>query len=235
MSIRASLFVCTLLVAAAAGTALSQTTIFNIPTADTLQKGSVNLEADFLAKPAKYRKGGYQTFGYRVAYGTTNETEIGSNFYFTWDGTSTVADVEFSLKRRFYQNERLGLTVAGGAVAFVPLRDRIGDKTSLMLYGNAAKSIKSLNGATVTGGVYHVFGGTKDFGTRTGLMFGLIQPVKGRFSFVGDWFTGNNRLGYASAGVNIAVTKRQYFLAGYSFGNSGRGNNMLAAYYGITF
>lgn len=235
MSIRASVFVCMLIFTAGTYNAASQTTIFNIPTADSLQSGSVNIEADYLAKPVKYSKGGFQTFGYRIAYGLTNRTEIGSNFYFTWDGTSSVADVEFSIKRKFYQSERLGLTVAGGAVAFVPLRDRVGDKTNLMLYGNAAKSIKSLNGATVTSGVYHIFGGTKDFGTRTGLMVGLIQPLKGRFSFVGDWFSGNNRFGYASAGVNIAVTKRQYFLGGYSFGNSGRGNNMLAAYYGITF
>ena len=66
-------------------------------------------------------------------------------------------------------------------------------------------------------------------------MVGVVQPLSGKFSFVADWYSGNNRLGYASAGFNYNITKRQYLLAGYSFGNSGRGNNALAAYYGVTF
>ncbi|MFM9905387.1 MAG: hypothetical protein ACKVQJ_12555 [Pyrinomonadaceae bacterium] len=210
-------------------------TIFNIPTADTPSRGTLSVEADFIAKPVRYSDGGYQTYGYRVAYGLSNKTEIGSNFYYTWDGIASTGQVEFSVKRKVYQNERLGLTVATGVVAFVPLKSRNGDRTAVMVYANASKTIKPLNGLSVTGGVYRIIGGSKTFGTRTGAMVGLVQPINGRFSFVADWFSGNNRLGYASAGINFNITKRQYLLAGYSFGNSGRGNNALAAYYGITF
>jgi hypothetical protein len=223
------------MLALAASAVQSQTTIFNIPSADTLQRGSVNLEADFLAKPAKYSNGGFETMGYRVAFGASNSTEVGSNFYLTWNGSSTVADVEFSLKHRIYHSEKLGLSVSAGAVAFIPLRDRIGDRPSFMIYGNASKTVHSLNGMTATAGAYHVFRGLHDFGTRTGAMLGLVQPIKGRVSAVADWFSGRNRFGYVSAGLNIAVTKRQYLTAGYSFGNSGRGNNFLAIYYGIIF
>lgn len=219
----------------AAGAAFGQTTLFNIPTADTLQRGSWGLEGDFITKPVSYRDGGYQTYGYRVAYGLTNKTEIGSNFYLTYDGDKTSAQAEFSLKQNVYRNERLGVTVSGGAVAFVPLRARGTDKTSVMVYGVASKSIEPLNGLTVTGGAYHVFGGSEDFGDKTGAIVGVNQPIAGRLSFVADWFSGKNRLGYASAGLNFNVTKRQYLTTGYSFGNSGRGNNSFAAYYGITF
>lgn len=219
----------------AAGAAFGQTTLFNIPTADTLQRGSWGLEGDFITKPVSYRDGGYQTYGYRVAYGLTNKTEIGSNFYLTYDGDKTSAQAEFSLKQNVYRNERLGVTVSGGAVAFVPLRARGTDKTSVMVYGVASKSIEPLNGLTVTGGAYHVFGGSDDFGDKTGAIVGVNQPIAGRLSFVADWFSGKNRLGYASAGLNFNVTKRQYLTTGYSFGNSGRGNNSFAAYYGITF
>lgn len=219
----------------AAGAAFGQTTLFNIPTADTLQRGSWGLEGDFVTKPVSYRDGGYQTYGYRVAYGLTNKTEIGSNFYLTYDGDKTSAQAEFSLKHNVYRNERLGVTVSGGAVAFVPLRARGTDKTSVMVYGVASKSIEPLNGLTVTGGAYHVFGGSDDFGDKTGAIVGVNQPIAGRLSFVADWFSGKNRLGYASAGLNFNVTKRQYLTTGYSFGNSGRGNNSFAAYYGITF
>jgi len=230
---RASVFV--YLILAFTALADAQTTIFNIPSAETLQKASVNVEADFLTKPAKYSEGGYQTYGYRIAYGVTNKTEIGSNFYLTRSGDGSTADVEFSVKRNLYQNEKHAISVSAGAIAFVPLHDHLGDRTSVLAYGNVSRTVKQLGGMTATAGVYHVFYGLNDFGTRTGAMLGIVQPVKGRVSFVADWFSGHNRFGYASAGINVNITKRQYILAGYSFGNSGRGNNALAVYYGVTF
>lgn len=230
---RATFFLCTMMLAATAS--FGQSTLFNIPTADTLQKGSWGLEGDFITKPVSYRDGGYQTYGYRVAYGLNNKTEIGSNFYLTYDGDKTSAQAEFSIKQNVYRSERLGVSVSGGAVVFVPLRARGADKTSVMVYGVASKEVGQLNGLTVTGGAYHVFGGSDDFGDKTGAIVGVNQPIAGRLSFVADWFSGKNRLGYASAGLNFNVTKRQYLTTGYSFGNSGRGNNSFAAYYGITF
>lgn len=220
----------------AAKISLAQTTLYNIPTADTIQKGSWGLEGDFIAKPVSYRDGGFQTYGYRAAYGLTNRTEVGSNFYLTYDGDKTVAQAEFSLKQNVYRNERLGISVSGGTVVFVPLRARNGDRTAVMVYGVASKSVEPLNGMTVTGGAYKVFGGGDNFGEdKAGAIVGVNQPIVKRVSFVADWFSGKNKIGYASAGFNFAVTNRQYLTTGYSFGNSGRGNNALAAYYGITF
>ncbi len=139
------------------------------------------------------------------------------------------------MKQNVYRNEKLGLTISGGAVAFVPLRSRNGDKTAVMVYGVADKTVEKLNGMTLIGGAYHVFGGPTDFGDKTGVILGINQPVIKRVSIVADWFSGKNRLGYASAGFNFGITKRQYLTTGWSFGNSGRGNNAFAAYYGITF
>jgi hypothetical protein len=215
--------------------ATGQTTVFNIPTADTLARGTVNLEMDFILKPVPYRKGGYQTYGYRLAFGIDQRTEVGSNFYYNWDGHTSTGQAEFSVKRRIYQNEKHRFGVAAGTVVFVPLRNRAGDRTSAMIYGNARKTIGPLGGMTLTGGVYSVFRGSREFGTRTGAIVGVVQPISRRLSFVADWFSGRNRLGYVSAGLNYNITNRQYFLAGYSFGNSGRGNNAMAAYYGLTF
>ncbi len=213
----------------------AQTTLFNIPTAETLPRGSANVEFDFITKPAPYRDGGYKTYGYRLAYGLNHKTEIGTNFYLTWDGTRSTAQAEISLKRSFYVSEKHGFRASGGAVAFVPLRAGSTDKTSLMVYGVSGKSINRLNGMTLTGGAYHIVGGHRDFGTKTGAIVGLNQPITRRVAFVADWFSGNNRIGYASAGFSVNVTKRQYLTTGYSFGNSGRGNNSFAAYYGVIF
>lgn len=221
-------------IALCAATVSAQTTIFNIPTSDTLQEGIWNVEFDCIVKPARYRNGGYQTFGYRLAYGVTDKTEIGANSYYTWDGERATADVEFSVKRKLHQSEKHGTTASGGAVAFVPLKAR-GDRPAVMVYANASKTIRRFRGLTLTGGFYQVFGGNRDFGTKTGLMLAFVQPLKGRVSLVGDWFTGRNRFGYASAGLNISLTTRQYLMFGYSVGNEGRGNNALAVYYGLTF
>ncbi len=62
--------------------AAAQTTIFNIPSADTQSRGSWGLEGDFITKPVSYRDGGFQTYGYRVSYGLGNRTEVGTNFLF---------------------------------------------------------------------------------------------------------------------------------------------------------
>src|SRR5437762_3187336 len=82
------------------------------------------------------------------------------------------------------------------------------DRTSAIVYGNTRKTISPLRGMTLTGGVYSVFRGNREFGTRTGVMLGAVQPVNKRFSFVADWFSGRNRLGYASAGLNWNITNR---------------------------
>jgi hypothetical protein len=213
----------------------TQTTIFNIPTADTQPRGTWNVEADLVTKPIRYSNGGYQTLGYRLAYGLNHKTEIGTNFYYTWDGRASTGQAEFSVKRKVYQSEKHGFSMTVGTVFFVPVKNITGDRTSAIVYSNVRKTINPLGGMTVTGGAYHVFRGGKEFGTRTAAIVELVQPINRRFSFVADWFTGHNRFGYASAGLNVNITRRQYLLAGYSFGNSGRGNNALAAYYGFTF
>src|SRR5690349_18760074 len=61
MITKASFLICAFVLSLAAA-AYSQTTIFNIPSADTLERRTVNVEGDFLIKPVRYRNGGYQTY-----------------------------------------------------------------------------------------------------------------------------------------------------------------------------
>lgn len=214
-------------------TAFSQLSIFNIPSTDTLSKGSFALEADFISKPVSYRDGGYQTYGYRAVYGLNGKTEIGANFFLTYDGEEAEGEVQFNAKRKIYSSEKHGVDVAAGTLISVPLRSSV--KSSGIVYLNASKTVERLNGMRVTGGVYTTIGGGRDYGTKTGVMLGLEQPIKGPVSFVADWYSGNNRLGYSAVGINVNVTKRQFLMAGYNFGNYGRGNNALSAFYGYTF
>ncbi|MGB2752230.1 MAG: hypothetical protein WBC19_09250 [Pyrinomonadaceae bacterium] len=215
--------------------ASAQMTIFNIPSTDTLEKKGVYFEADFVAKPVSYDKGGFQTYGYRVVYGLGHTTEIGANFYYTRDGGDSVAELQVNAKQTLFQNEKHGIAATAGFIASTPLRDTRGAKRYALIYSNVSKTIEQLKGLRVTGGVYTVVGGGDDFGTKTGAIVGVEQPITKRVSFLADWFSGKNRFGYASVGLNFAVTKKQFILLGYNFGNSGAGNNSLAVFYGYTF
>ena len=213
----------------------AQMTIFNIPTTDTLPRASFYLEADFITKPVSYRKGGFQTYGYRAVYGLNHKTEVGANFYYTRDGGDAIGEMQFNAKRSLYRNEKRGVAISSGALMSLPLRSTRDARRFVMVYSNASKTVKPLNGLRVTGGVYTVFSNGRDFGTKTGAMVGIEQPIYKRISFLADWYSGKNRFGYSAAGLNYAITKRQFILAGYNFGNAGRGNNAFSAYYGYTF
>ncbi|MBV9216956.1 MAG: hypothetical protein JO053_12350 [Acidobacteria bacterium] len=213
----------------------AQMTIFNIPSSDTLQKSAAYFEADLTTKPVAYNKGGFQSYGFRVVYGLDNRTDAGLNLYYTRDGGDPVAELQFTVKRNLYRNERYDISASAGAIFALPVRDIRGAKSYAMVYANGSKGIKQLNGMRLTGGAYHIIGGGPGFGTKTGAMLAVEQPLAKRFTFIADWFSGRNRLGYVNAGVSFSITKRQYIMGGYSWGNHGRGNEALSIYYGYTF
>lgn len=213
----------------------AQMTIFNIPSTDVLPRSSAYVEADFIAKPVKKSEGGFQTYGWRVVYGVGAKTELGANVYYTRDSIGSTAELQFSAKRTIYQNEMHGIAFTLGAIASTPVRDTRGAKRYALFYTNGSKVFNSINGLRVTGGAYTVVGGGRDFGTKTGALVGIEQPIYKRLSFIGDWASGKNRFGYVSGGLNYAITNRQFVLGGYSVGNSGRGNNYLSIFYGYTF
>ena len=165
-----------------------------------MQKSSVYVEADLIAKPVAYRNGGYQTYGYRVVYGLTHRTEIGANFYYTRDGSGSFAEIQLNAKQNFYRNEKYGIAVSGGVLVSLPLWPRRGERRFGMAYAAASKM---LGQTRITGGAYTIFTKDKDFGTKTGVLVGIEQPLYKRLSFVGDWYSGQNRFGYANAGLNF--------------------------------
>lgn len=213
----------------------AQSTIFNIPSTDILQKKSFYIEGDFISHLDSYQNGGFQTYGYRTVYGVNKRFEVGFNLFYTRNGR--VAPIEFqpNLKFKVYENEKYGVSATTGVLVVTSLNRVAGSRTSAQVYANVSKVIKQTKGTRVTGGFYTIGGGENDFGTKNGVTVGLEQPVKGKFTFIGDWSSGNNRYGYSTAGLNYAFTKRQFLLLGYNFGNSGRGNNAISAFYGLTF
>lgn len=217
------------------GTVAAQSVIFNVPSTDTIEKGQVYVEASFAARFKKYDNGGFQNYGFRTVYGLDRRTEIGANFFVNRDGSGNLPrEVQFNFKRKLYSSEKHGVAVSAGGMVNVPLTKSAGPRPTSIVYVAASKTVPRLN-TRVTGGMYRAIARKRDFGKMWGFMVGFEQPLHKRVSVVGDWFSGANRYGYAFAGMNIAVTKRQFLSFGYNFGNTGVGENYFAVTYGIYF
>ena len=213
----------------------AQSTIFNIPSTDVLPETKFYVEADFISHFDRYKNGGFQTYGYRTVYGVKRKLEVGVNFFYTRNGVNAPMEIQPNFKYKVFQKEKYGLAVTTGALFFVPLTKSAGRRTFGMVYTNASKVVKQARGLRVTGGFYQVVGAEKDFGTKTGVIIGIEQPIKGKLNFVADWYSGKNRFGYSAAGLSYTIRKNHFLMVGYNFGNSGRGNNALSAFYGFTY
>jgi hypothetical protein len=213
----------------------AQSSLFNIPTADTLGKGERYVEFDFDSHFANYRDGGWQSYGGMGIYGLNNRTEIGVNAYATrsHNGFGSI-EIQPNFKFKAYQNERLGLTVSGGAIGYIPVKGGRLRDTQVSAYAVATKSFSNDWAPRLTGGAYELLG--RDRGeARRGLMFGVEQPIHKRITLILDWNTEKNRFGYAAAGVGLTLAKRSYIYSAYYFGNEGRSNNSFGLYYGYSF
>ena len=163
-------------------------------------------------------------------------SEVGANFFYTRNGNRpSPKEFQANVKYRAFQNEKYGVAVSTGAQFFIPLDKSAGTRAYSMVYANASKTVNPLNGMRLTGGFYKIIGANRDFGSKRGVIIGIEQPLIRRFTFIGDWYSGNNRFGYSAAGLNYAITKKQFVLIGYNFGNFGAGNNAFSAFYGFTF
>jgi hypothetical protein len=143
--------------------------------------------------------------------------------------------VEPNFKWQFYNDEDKGLSAAAGALVSFPASHRSAGSTSGFLYVVGSKKFKGDFGPRLSAGAYvlavHASQGTSKYGT----ILGYEQPLNTRLSFVTDWTSGKNDMGYLTAGVGITLSPKSSLYLGYNVGNQGRGNNALGIYYGYTF
>jgi len=212
-----------------------QTSLFSIPTTDVAEKGRGYIEADFDAHFGGRESDKFRSYGFLAVYGVHKDLEVGLNGYFVRiDQDNQPVELQPNVKWQAYQNEKLGLVVAAGAIAYFPLSKRAGTDAAATFYSVASKQFKGDFGPRLTGGGYGIAGRAHE-GDRYGALIGVEQPVHRRITFIADWNTGNNRFGYAAAGFGFTITKKSSLYAAYYFGNEGRGNNSLGIYYGYAF
>jgi hypothetical protein len=236
------------------GRAMAQSTIFNIPTTDTVTKGKVYAEFDFL--PQLPGADGSRTYLYnpRLVVGAPGNVEFGVNFPIAniriSGDSATSGYVQPNVKWKLYHNDDAGVAVAVGALLNTPLNNRDVQDSWGLLYGLISKKIKAGDyGPRFTAGPYGIVSANQDpnrgsvsfLGPRAGVVLGYEQPVYKNISFVADWFSGKNNYGYFTPGISIALPGNGLFNAGYSFGNdswedsNAIRNRYLFLYFGVTF
>jgi hypothetical protein len=216
--------------------AQGQSTIFNTPSTDVVPTQRTYVEADFIAHLTSYEHGGYQTYGSRIVYGVRKKTEIGVNVYYTRSSDSPEpVVVEPNFKWQFYNDESKGLSAAAGVLVSIPASHRGAGSTSGFLYAVGSKKFKGDFGPRISTGAYVLAVHADQETSKYGALIGYEQPLIDRVSFVADWTSGNNDLGYLAAGVGITLSPKSSLYVGYNVGNQGRGNNALGIYYGFTF
>jgi hypothetical protein len=236
------------------GQAMAQSTIFNIPTTDTVAKGSGYFEFDFLPQAPGTGSARAYTFNPRVVAGVGGNVEVGVNFPIFHTradtGNSTSGYIQPNIKFKFFNNDDAGVASAVGALLHTPLNNREGQDSWGLVYANLSKKVKTGNyGPRFHVGPYGIVSGNQDplegavsfTGPRAGVTLGYEQPVHSRVSIVADWFSGKNFFGYFTPGISVVVPGNGLFNAGYSIGNDSWANSnatknrYIFVYYGVTF
>jgi hypothetical protein len=234
--LKISVLVLSIILSVASGRSLrAQSSIFNVPTTDVLPPQKTYVEADYIAHPAPYEKGGFQYFGPSVIYGLRKNVEVGLNAYYTLSSEPDAAELQPNAKWQFYSDEGKGFAAAMGGILFIPLKNRATTPTKALLYVTLSQQVKGRFGPRLTTGAYSFVGRMEDGENRSGFLLGYEQPLLKRLTFVADWYSGNNSFGYAAGALGITFPRETYLYAGYSFGNQGRGNNWLGIFFGRTF
>jgi hypothetical protein len=210
--------------------ALAQQTLFNVPSADVLDKGKVYGEFDFAFR-WDANTGVYTP---RLVTGIGHRIEVGLNL----NGISAPGSAQTTLtptvKWKAYDGGKNGWALLLGGDVFLPMQNKTYN-AGTYVYGEFAKTLSPQTRLTF-GACYfspHVVSG----GHEGGGQFGIEQPVGKRVTLAADWFTGDHAAGYVAPGAIIKLSSKLNAYTAYEVGNSGvsQGNHLLLMEIGWNF
>jgi hypothetical protein len=216
-----------ILMAALALTAHAQQTIFNVPSADVLDKGKVYLELDVSAKPNDDDAlNKFSSFVPRVVVGAGGRVEIGLNITGNIQPGPDTTTLVPTAKWKFYQGKDNGVALVVGDNLYLPVRNR-GYKVGNYVYAEISKTFKQ--GTRLTVGGYDFTRNVVAVRNRAGGQFGFEQPVNKKVTIAADWLTGKHGAGYFTPGVVFKIGPKITGYAAYSIGNQnpGQGNHFF--------
>jgi hypothetical protein len=219
------------------GSAIAQTSIMNAPSSDVVAPRRVYVEMDFITNYAWQRDDTrFANYLPRAVVGVGHNIEVGANLSYTHTPNGGAPlEIQPNAKWQFYRNEGAGVAASVGCLWFVPLTHRTGTDTFGQCYSVVSKRFQGNYGPKFTGGAYGLVGASDDQGTKAGVIAAWEQPVTNRLSFIVDWQSGYNRLGYLSPALNLTLPRNGSLSGGYSIANRGHQNNSLFLYYGQQF
>jgi hypothetical protein len=223
------LFWVTSVSAFAAGTR-AQETVFDVPSADILDKGKVYGELDYTAR----YQGPLASFTPRVVVGIGHNVEVGANFNSLAapvDGELTFAP---TIKWRPWKSATTGWSFYVGDDIFFPVRERTYNAGNYV-YAAIAKEWK--HGTRVTVGAYDFTRNVVATANRAGGQFTLEQSLGKRWTVAAEWYTGNTDAGFVNTGLIVKLASKLSLYAAYQIGNSGvtRGNHQFLGEFGYNF
>jgi hypothetical protein len=208
----------------------AQQTVFDVPSADVLDKGKIYGELDGTLRPTD----SFATFTPRIVVGIGHAIEVGVNF----DGLSEplLGQLEFSptIKWRPWKDESSGWSFYVGDDLLFPVRNRTYDAGNYA-YASFAKEWKT--GTRVGFGGYDFTKNVVANANRAGGQFTFEQRVNSRLTFAAEWYTGKQAAGYVNPGAIIKLTSKLTLYTAYQIGNSGvtTGNHQFLWEIGYNF
>jgi hypothetical protein len=213
----------------------AQQTVFNVPTADVLDKGKVYVELDAAFKTNDQQAARkFSSFVPRVVVGTGGNVEIGLNVTGNINPGADSTTIVPTVKWRFYQNEKNKVSLFAGTNFYIPVRNKSFNFGSYS-YVAAAKTI---NKTRLTAGGYvaskNVFAPNA---VRGGGQFAIEQTINDKVTLAADWFTGRHASGYFTPGVIYKPHPKVTTYWSYSIGNADarRGNHFFLFEIGYNF
>lgn len=210
--------------------ARGQETVFDVPSADILDKGKVYGELDGTVRVVDP----LATFTPRIVVGIGHGIEVGANF----DGLSTPTLGELAIsptvKWRLWQRKTSGWSLFVGDDLFFPVSQRSYNAGNYV-YISFAKEWKS--GTRITFGGYDFSRNVVARANRAGGQFTFEQPITRHFALAAEWYTGNTDVGYVNPGVILKLTSKLTLYSAYQIGNAAvtKGNHQFLWEIGYNF
>ena len=214
---------------------LGQQTVFNVPSADVLDRGKVYGELDVSFRPSDSEViSKFSSFVPRVVLGVGKDVEVGINLTGNIQPGRDSTTLVPAVKWKFYDGKDNGWSMLGGTHVFIPVRNRTYDAGNYS-YLQFSKTFKS--GTRLTAGGYSFTRRVVADAARGGGQFAFEQPLTPKVSVAADWFSGKHSAGYFTPGVIFKIGPRMTGYASYSIGNqnASRGNHFFLLELGYNF
>lgn len=190
-----------------------QQTVFNVPSADVLERGKVYLELDVTFRAVNPAA----TATPRFVVGVGGNIELGMNLGAFSTASGNVANVLPTIKWKAYTWQKARLSLIVGDTIVVPMR-----RTSFEAGNYAYMQIaKQFSNTRVAAGVYHFTPGVVAIEAKAGAQLSVEQTLSKRLSLAVDWYSGGNAVCYVTPGAIIKVGDRVTLYPAYQMGNRG--------------